>query len=75
MLIEVHVKSGYKDNFLNLLDSLKDVMLDDFEIKRDDFYIDNDYCLEFLDKYKKGQIEDLKVGTAAELLQSVGLIK
>jgi len=68
MRVILDIKDGVYDNLMYILNNLPDVKIIDEE-----FAIDEDSCLESLEKIKKGDLKNFREVKADELFDELGI--
>jgi hypothetical protein len=71
----LEIEDSKFEQFMTVIDSLKSDIIKKFEVKRkeDDETIDEQHCLEILDKINRGDYSGMKKVSSDELFKELGL--
>jgi len=71
----LEIEDGKFDQFMTIIDSLKSDLITKFEVrkKEDDEAIDEQHCLEVLDKINRKDYSGMKKVSSDELFKELGL--
>ena len=69
----LEIEDSKFDQFMTIINSLKSDFITKLEVQKEDERIDEQYCLEILDRINRGDYSGMKKVSSDELFKELGL--
>ncbi|MFA6143678.1 MAG: hypothetical protein WCW84_01560 [Sulfurimonas sp.] len=71
--VMLEIEDSKFDQFMTIINSLKSDLITKFEVRKEDERIDEQHCLEVLDRIDRGDYSGMKKVSSDELFKELGL--